>query len=175
MNTVLKMLCGGDRRSIGRSDEVVQIILLQPEEFDNLFQGFYDPDPIIKMRTADAVEKITAQKPDLLTPYKQNIMGLIEKTGQMEVQWHLVQILPRLPLTKAEIVNTYQMVEKYLTSSSAIVKTFTYQCFFELALQQPCLLSQTRKHLEIGIRSTTKAVRSRCRRLLKEIENYEER
>ncbi|MHB8807861.1 MAG: hypothetical protein ACYC59_09805 [Anaerolineaceae bacterium] len=173
MNQILQMLVGGDRRSIGRANEVARIILQQPEKFDDLFQGFYDPDPIIKMRTADAVEKITAEKPYLLAPYKQEMINLIEKTDQIEVQWHLTQILPRLPLTKGEIVNAYQLIEKYLSSSSAIVKAFTYQCFFELALQEPDLLPQTRKHLKMGMESPTKAVQSRCRKLLKEIEKYE--
>ncbi|MEL7568910.1 MAG: hypothetical protein AAGU27_29150, partial [Dehalobacterium sp.] len=59
MNQILKLLVGEDRRSIGHSDEVVQIILQQPEKFDELFQGLYELDPIIRMRTADAIEKIT--------------------------------------------------------------------------------------------------------------------
>ncbi|MGV8026322.1 MAG: hypothetical protein AB2L18_07190 [Anaerolineaceae bacterium] len=173
MNQILQMLAGGDHRSIGRANEVVRIILQQPEKFNDLFQGFYDSDPIIMMRTADAVEKITADKPDLLVPYKQELIDLIEKTGQMEVQWHLTQILPRLQLTKPEIFKTYQMIEKYLVSSSAIVKAFTYQCFFELTLQEPDLLPQTRKYLENGMECPTKAVQSRCRKLLKEIDKYE--
>jgi hypothetical protein len=173
MNQILLMLLGGDRRSIGRANEVVQIILQQPEKFDDLFQGFYELDPIIKMRTADAIEKITAEKPDLLIPYKQRIIDLVDKINQIEVQWHFAQIIPRLPLSEIEIYKAYQMIENYLLSTSAIVKTFSYQCLLELALQDPALLPQTRKHLEIGMTSPTKAVQSRCHKLLKEIEKHE--
>lgn len=173
MNQILKLLVGEDRRSIGHSDEVVQIILRQPEKFDELFQGLYELDPIIRMRTADAIEKITINKPNLLIPYKQKILDLINKVDQIEVQWHFAQIIPRLSLSTDEIDNSFRIIEGYLTSPSAIVKAFSLQCLFELTLQKPDLLPQTRKHLNKGLESSVKAVQSRSRMLLKEIEKYD--
>lgn len=175
MNQILKLLSGGDRRSIGRSDEVVELILQRPDKFDDLFRGFYETDPVIRMRTADAVEKVTAQDPALLIPYKEPMLELLESAEQIEVQWHLAQIIPRLPLTNDEISRAYQTMEKYLSSSSAIVQTFGLQCLFDLSLRDARLLASTRSYLESGMENQSKAVRSRSRNLMKELEKHEKR
>jgi len=59
MNDPLSQLAGGDRRSIGRVPEAVQQVLEDPASFPALFEGMARPDPAIRMRAADAVEKIT--------------------------------------------------------------------------------------------------------------------
>ena len=66
MACVLHKLAGGDRRSVGRVGEVVQDVLADPDLFDTLFRGMVDQDPVIRMRSADAVEKITAVRPEYL-------------------------------------------------------------------------------------------------------------
>ena len=54
-------LTGGDRRSIGRSNEVVADVLADPSLFDLIFDAIASDDPLIAMRAADAVEKVTAR------------------------------------------------------------------------------------------------------------------
>lgn len=60
-------LCGGDRRSIGRSEEVVADVLRDASKFGAVFAAMWSSDPLIRMRAADAAEKIAAVRPDVLT------------------------------------------------------------------------------------------------------------
>ncbi len=62
MHPLLKKLQGGDRRSIGQSAQVVAEVLAEPGLFGFVFEGMLDGDPLIRMRCADAVEKITAMQ-----------------------------------------------------------------------------------------------------------------
>ena len=62
MTGILEILKGGDLRSIGRSEEVVQIVLEDPDKFGDVIKGMVHEDPIIRMRSSDAVEKITIKK-----------------------------------------------------------------------------------------------------------------
>jgi len=62
------MLKGGDRRSIGRSNEVTKLVLRQPGRFAELVECLWSEDPIVRMRAADAAEKVSAMKTDLLKP-----------------------------------------------------------------------------------------------------------
>jgi hypothetical protein len=39
MQHILAMLQGGDRRSIGKSNEIVSMVLKEPKLFDALFSG----------------------------------------------------------------------------------------------------------------------------------------
>lgn len=52
-------LTGTDRRSIGRSNAVVSDVLAEPALFKEVFSGMVSGDPVISMRAADAMEKIT--------------------------------------------------------------------------------------------------------------------
>ncbi len=66
MPPILGKLRGGDRRSIGKSNEVVATVLKEPGLFDALFSGLFADDPLIRMRSADAAEKVTAVHPEYL-------------------------------------------------------------------------------------------------------------
>ena len=66
MGSLLDELAGGDRRSIGRVDEVVANVLDDPALFDKLFHGIVGDDLLIRMRAADAAQRVTAQRPACL-------------------------------------------------------------------------------------------------------------
>ena len=68
MHALLKKLQGGDRRSIGKVDEVVDQVLGSAVLFEELIKGMLVVDPLIRMQSADAVEKISRVKPEWLRP-----------------------------------------------------------------------------------------------------------
>lgn len=63
MPLILRKLKGGDRRSIGRSSEVVADVLADPRLFGALFVGLSVADPVARARAADAVENISTVHP----------------------------------------------------------------------------------------------------------------
>jgi hypothetical protein len=69
MHAILKKLTGGTRRSLGRTNEVVAEVLARPSLFRHLFAGLTSNDEVLRMRAADAIEKITIPRPDLLTAW----------------------------------------------------------------------------------------------------------
>jgi hypothetical protein len=86
MNDLLKQLQGDDRRSIGASPRVVSQVMTDPGLFPLVFAGMTDPDPLVRMRSADAVEKITAGHPEYLTPYRGQRIKLAGTAEQREVR-----------------------------------------------------------------------------------------
>ena len=74
-HTIRSMLSGGDRRSIGRSNEVAGLVLRRPRYFRKLIECLWNDDPVVRMRAADAAEKASRQRPALLKPFKQNFWG----------------------------------------------------------------------------------------------------
>src|SRR4029077_16667487 len=63
---ILALLQGGDRRSIGRSVKVVTIVSKNPRLFPKLIAGLWSADPLVRIRAADAAEKITRRNRELL-------------------------------------------------------------------------------------------------------------
>ncbi len=86
MRSVLKKLSGGNRGSIGRSNEVVAAVLARPALFPALFAGFANDDPVVRMRAADAIEKITTQRPELLQPFKRKLLAIAGSSDQQKVR-----------------------------------------------------------------------------------------
>lgn len=166
MNSVLTKLTGGNRGSIGRSNEVVAAVLARPALFPALFAGFSNDDPVIRMRAADAIEKITTQRPELLQPFKRKLLAIAGGSDQQEVRWHSALMLPRLTLTRAERAVVRDILFDYLRDKSSIVKTFAMQALWDLAAADPKLKAQIIPLIEELTLVGTAAMRARGRKLL---------
>ncbi|NJN94385.1 MAG: hypothetical protein HC875_09970, partial [Anaerolineales bacterium] len=166
---LLQKLSGGDRRSIGHAEEVAAEVLAEPALFPLLFEGMLSDDPLIRMRAADAVEKITAQQPEYLQPYKTQLIEQVARINQQEVRWHVAQLLPRLHLSSAEIAQAVEILLTYLDDPSKIVKTFTMQALADLAEQAASLRPQVISVLTELTQTGSPAMQSRGRKLLRRL------
>lgn len=163
---LLGKLAGGDRRSIGRSNEVAADVLADPRLFPALCAGLDSADPLVRMRAADALEKVTARRPDTLQPGKAKLIRLLASSEQPEVRWHLAQMLPRLALEPAELAAVVPPLLAYLDDPSKTVQTSALQALADLAGRDEGLRAQVAPLLEERARTGSPAVRSRARRLL---------
>ena len=164
--TVFDMLKGGDRRSIGRSDHVVALVRRKPALFSALLDGMHHTDELLRMRAADAAEKLTVTNPEWLRPFKVQLITLATKTTQQELRWHLAQMLPRLELSRKDRVNVAAVLRRYLRDHSRIVKTFAMQGLADLARQDPRMRAPTRRLISSLTRTGSPAMKSRGRKLL---------
>ena len=163
---LLEKLRGGDRRSIGRVDEVVAKVLDEPGLFDALFYGMLNDDPLIRMRAADAVEKITARHPEYLVSYRAPLLQQVARIDQQEVRWHVAQMLPRLEWNDAGRATCVEILIGYLDDRSKIIKTFAMQALADFAERDARLRPQVIGLLEALTQTGSPAMQSRGRRLL---------
>ena len=167
----MKKLKGGDRRSIGRANEVVDDVLGDPALFDAVFQGMFNDDPVVRMRAADAIEKITERHPEYLRPYKTALLRQVAAVEQQEVRWHVAQMIPRLELSEEEHRQAIEILWGYLADKSNIVKTFSMQALADLAAGDAVLLPQVLELLEELADTGSPAVQKRGRKLLKKLKS----
>lgn len=165
------LLSGEDRRSIGRANEVVDLVFREPHRFSELLKCLWNGNPIVRMRAADAAEKISLVKPGLLKPYKSELLGLLCEAEQIELRWHLAQMIPRLPLTAAERQRAAAALQIYLQDRSSIVKTFALQGLTDLAARDVNLRGAVGELLEHSVKTGTAAMKARARRLLRELQS----
>ena len=101
------------------------------------------------MRAADAAEKITVTRPELLKPHKLELLGLLDEAEQIELRWHLALMAPRLALT------VRRTLEQGLRTGTAAMKgCATYRwnlsratclpVIFKLAIEMAAAESQDR-------------------------------
>ena len=167
MGKILVKLAGGDRRSIGRVEEVISDILANPSDFAELFQGLSHKDEVIRMRAADAIEKISRQNPEFIKPFKEEILHQISQIEQQEVRWHWAQMVPRLELNREERQQVVDVLISFLDDPSRIVNTFAMQSLADLALEDPDLRPTILPILEEKTSSGSPAMKSRGRKLLR--------
>jgi HEAT repeat protein len=165
-STLVRCLQGGDRRSLGRSAAAVRDMVADPALVGGLIGGLDDPDPFVRMRAADALERATRAHPARLAPFKTRLLRLARSSVQHEVRWHLAQILPRLPLTRRERALAVTMLHGYLRDRSSIVRTCALQALAELAAADPALRPAARATIEAAMFDGTPAMRARGRKLL---------
>lgn len=166
---LLALLTGADRRSIGRADEVAAMVLKHPALFAELIAGLWDVDPVVRMRAADAAEKVSRKRPELLHPFKAELLGLLAEASEQELRWHLAQMAPRPPLSREEHSRAASLLKEYLKDRSSIVKTFSMQALADLANTEPALLPEIVELLEQAMRKGTPAMRARGRKLLAQL------
>lgn len=166
MRDLLDQLRGGDRRSVRGVSAVVAQVISDPALFRALFNGIDADDPLIRMRAADAVEKITARVPGLLTPFRARVLRLAALATQQEVRWHVAQLIPRLDLTAAQRRRAARILDEYLSDRSRIVKTFAMQALADLAARDPALRAPIVRRLRTLTRTGSPAMKSRGQKLL---------
>lgn len=163
--SILALLAGPDRRSIGRSPIVVRRVLRSPRLLPTLVRGLSVADPLVRMRAADALEKVSHQRPELLRRFGATLLRTARTSDQPEVQWHMAQLLPGLGLTPAQRSQARRVLRRYLGSSSSIVQTMSLEALVRLAPDTRAGRTQAQRLLQAASTSPLAAVRARARRL----------
>lgn len=169
-HAIATILKGGDRRSIGKANQIARLVLSEPGRFAELIECLWNDDPLVRMRAADAAEKVTVTRPELLNPHKQELLGLLAEVEQIELRWHLALMVPRLELIGPERQRAVTSLQRYLEDRSSIVKTFALQGLADLTRQDSSLRELARRAIEESLQ-TGAAMKARARKLLKELKN----
>jgi hypothetical protein len=154
LRRIRKLLAGGDRRSIGRSAQVVADVLAHPERFGAVIAAISGDDPVIRMRAADVAEKITAQRPESAGALQAAPPGRSRACLPAEVRWHVAQMLLRLTLAEGDHHAAWR--------SSSTTSTITTGS----SPSTPCRPSPTSPVLEPLTERGSPAIRARGRKLL---------
>ena len=133
LSGMVELLSGGDLRSIGKSSLMVAKVHNQ-SDFDNLFQCLSHKNRIVVMRAADAIEKITVEKPQYLAKHKKKILDLCNTASNKELKWHLATIITRLEFSDVETNQIWRLLKKWSfdKNESRIVRVNSLQGLFDL-------------------------------------------
>jgi hypothetical protein len=170
MSKICDKLKGGDLRSIGKAEEVVTDILNDKNLFTEVFNGMLSDDALIRMRSADAIEKVSRLYPEYLQPFKQRLIDEISQVRQQEVRWHIAQMFSRLEFQKEEISQVVSLLIEWIDNSqSKIVKVNSLQALTDIAKKYNEIMFLAINKIEEVIVNGSPAMISRGKKLLKEL------
>jgi len=114
--TLEQMLSGGHHNSLGRTIEVVDLVLANPDRFDELFQTYSSADALVRLRTSNAMRRVEAERHDLLVPYIDRFIGQIGALDQPSAQWTLAVLFRLLEddMTAPQRANALAIMKRNL-------------------------------------------------------------
>lgn len=114
------MLRGGHPNSLGKTDQVIAIVLADRGRLDDLFAAIADPDEVVRMRVGDALEKVCREQPAWFVSRIDHIVDVLGDIDQPSVRWHVAQMLRHLraDLSPAQEQRAKRLLQRNLTTST---------------------------------------------------------
>ena len=161
-----QLLDGGDRRSIGQVRRVVRRAERDASIVGEVVAALRSRRPLVCMRAADALEKISRRDASVLRTYRRKLLHAVAHTADPVVRWNLIQILPRLDHGRSAIRRLARRLEVwFLTDASAIVRVSALEAVVILAKGDASLEPLARRMVREGLTAPIASVRARARRL----------
>lgn len=160
------MLSGGDRRSTAGADAVAELAG-EPDAFADLWPLLAHPDPLVRMRAAEAAAKVTRERPALLAPFADDLLsGRLEDEAR-ELTWNLLPMAAQLALEADQAARLMRRCEDaVLNHPNHVVQAEALSAAFTLAERDRRLVARVRCLAREAARSPSHALAARARQLL---------
>ena len=158
-------MCGGDRRSLARSDEARARILANPGLVGALTALTADDDWLVAMRAVDLLEKLAHSHPDWVAPWKAVFLGPLADREQWEIRLQVVRALPLFAWTAAQMPRVVAILCRDLDHPRTFVSAWAATGLASFAADDPSLRPVVLRWLQAAEHGGGKALRSRARAL----------
>jgi hypothetical protein len=160
-----RLLSGGDRRSIARSNQARTLVSVQPKRVQELAELATDSDWLVSMRAFDLLEKIAHQQAELVQPHKRLFIGAAAESDKWEVRLQVVRALPLLKWTPRERARVVAILRENLDYPQTFVRAWALDSLATFAERDARLLPIVRAALGDFERSGSKALAARARQV----------
>lgn len=169
--TFVKMLTGGHPNSLGRTLEVVDIVLANPDKLEELYQCYFSSDEIVRLRTSNAIKRVSREHPERLVPYIDRFLAEISSIDQASTQWTLANLFQTLAayMNVEQKSRAQELLKRNLASHNDwIVLNNTMQTLAEWAAMDENLKEWLLPHLERLSGDRRKSVASKAKKIYAE-------
>jgi hypothetical protein len=170
MNEVLGWLSGGDLRSDGLADQAAEFILENPHLVDELFDGLSSDDPLIRGRTADALEKVARKEPDLFINRVPELIALVKGERIPMVKMHLAMLFGHLVPCDQNTSEITDVLLYLLKDESAFTKSWTITSLAIIGKRYPSRRELVYESISQLGADESIAIRTRVRKALEVLE-----
>ena len=166
------MLTGGHPNSLGRTAEVVEMILADQTRLPELFDCYQSTDEVVRLRTSSAFKRIWREQPTWVTPYIDRFINEVTQLHQPSADWTMAQMFDELSddLTPAQRTQAQEILQRYLTTHHDwIVLNHSMQTLANWSQDDEALRIWLLSQLERLTNETRKSVARRAEKLLKQL------
>ena len=167
-----QILSGGHPNSLGRTIEVVDIVLSDRSQLERLYQCYFSQDEVVRLRTSNAMKRICQEQEQWLVPYLDRFLKEISQIKQASAQWTLAQLFARLDNEFTE--NQWKLAKEVLKHnlegySDWIVLTTTMDTLGKWSVQDKLLAQWLEPRLAALSSDKRKSVSGRAKKILEKL------
>jgi HEAT repeat protein len=146
------------------ANEVVKVVLENPDMFDELFTGLSDSDDVIRGRAADALEKICRSRPDLFVDRLSELFQIVRRERVVMARFHIAMILGHLALYGDLADDIAEVLLELLNDKSAFVRSWAIVGLCIVGRKYPTSAGEIVTRISWLKQDASAAVRSRARK-----------
>ena len=162
------MLTVGHHNSLGRTVEVVDIVLSDTNKLNELYRCYFSTNEVVRLRTSNALKRISKKHPEWLIPYIDKFLNEISTIPQPSAQWTLADLFLSLSqhMSDEQQAEAKSILKHNLESSNDwIVLNNTMQTLAECARNDSELKQWLIPQLNRLSKDSRKSVAGRAKKL----------
>ena len=136
-----------------------------------LMRALFGDDPEVRKRAADVARRVTECDVRLLTPYVDELTGLLAvlPVEESRTRWHLGLVLPRIAHTQAQRLRAARVMLTLAEDASNVMRCSAVEGLATLALAEDSLREEAEAMVESFLRTGTPAMKCRARHAEKKL------
>ncbi len=91
-----EVLSGGHPNSLGRTLEVVDVVLADRARLDDLYRCYFSTDEVVRLRVSSAMKRVTIERPDWTMDFIEGLQSEVAAIDQASTQWTLALLFDLL-------------------------------------------------------------------------------
>ena len=174
--TFERMLTGGHPNSLGRTVEVVDLVLADRARLQDLYKTYSSADEVVRLRVSSAMKRVTTAHPGWTMEHMDGLQSEIAAIDQASTQWTLALLfdLTRDLLSDAQQTRATDIMKRNLAEHDDwIVLNNSMKILSKWAKEDEGLRQWLRPHCERLSGETRKSVAGRARKALTLLNTYE--
>ena len=163
------MLTGGHPNSLGRTLEVVDLILQDQHLLEELYGCYQSGDEVVRLRTSNAMKRICKVHPEWIEPFLPRLLEELTQLDQASAQWTLAQLFAMLEgyMTKDQWTAARDhMMHNLQHHSDWIVLNTTMEVLYDWSKKDTSLQEWLPSQLERHVGDSRKSVSKRATKYL---------
>ena len=92
---------------------------------------------------------------------------MLDKLEHWETKLHILQSIPFMPIEITERKKVDAFLRETLTDPNKFVRAWSYNGFYELAMQHSEYLNETKQFFEMAMRDEAASIKARIRNIMK--------
>ena len=173
METFEEMLTGGHPNSLGRTVEVVNIVLADRARLDDLYQTYFSEDEVVRLRVSSAMKRVTIEHPEWTMDFMDRLQTEIAAIDQASTHWTLALLFDytRDLLSEKQTARAVEIMKDNLVNHGDwIVLNNCMEVLCDWSKDDPALSRWLRPQLERLTKENRKSVAGRAKKLLPKLD-----